>query len=66
MSQIVGSMSFETGARERKLQPMKSRPRIGFLIFDGITALDLVGPAEAFGCARRGPSTAPERLMSSS
>jgi len=53
-------MSFETGGEERKLWRMKSRPRIGFLIFDGITALDLVGPAEAFGCARRGPQTAPE------
>ncbi len=35
---------------------MKTRPRrVGFLVFDGITALDLVGPADAFGSARIGP-----------
>lgn len=28
---------------------MKRRRRIGFFVFDGITALDLVGPMEAFG-----------------
>jgi transcriptional regulator GlxA family with amidase domain len=39
---------------------MKSPLRIGFLVFDGITALDLVGPADAFGCAQRGPQTAHE------
>jgi transcriptional regulator GlxA family with amidase domain len=39
---------------------MKHRPRrIGLLVFDGITALDLVGPAEAFGSARVGPESAP-------
>lgn len=30
---------------------MTRRKRIGFLVFDGITALDLVGPAEAFAVA---------------
>jgi transcriptional regulator GlxA family with amidase domain len=35
---------------------MWRRKRIGFLVFDGITALDLVGPAEAFAAA-----TAPAR-----
>ena len=35
---------------------MWRRKRIGFLVFDGITALDLVGPAEAFAVA-----TAPAR-----
>jgi transcriptional regulator GlxA family with amidase domain len=30
---------------------MAQRKRIGFLVFDGITALDLVGPAEAFAVA---------------
>jgi transcriptional regulator GlxA family with amidase domain len=30
---------------------MKGRRRIGFLIFDGITALDLIGPMDAFGTA---------------
>jgi transcriptional regulator GlxA family with amidase domain len=39
---------------------MKSRRRIGFLVFDGITALDLVGPADAFGSAQSGPSEAPK------
>jgi transcriptional regulator GlxA family with amidase domain len=39
---------------------MRSRRRIGLLLFDGITALDLVGPAEAFGCARHGPQESPE------
>jgi transcriptional regulator GlxA family with amidase domain len=39
---------------------MSSRRRIGFVIFDGITALDLVGPAEAFGCARKGSTSAAE------
>lgn len=37
---------------------MKSRKRIGLVVFDGITALDLIGPAEAFGCARQGPEGA--------
>jgi transcriptional regulator GlxA family with amidase domain len=37
---------------------MKARKRIGLLLFDGITALDLTGPAEAFGCARKGPEGA--------
>jgi transcriptional regulator GlxA family with amidase domain len=39
---------------------MKSRRRVGLLVFDDITALDLVGPAEAFGCAQQGPASAPE------
>jgi transcriptional regulator GlxA family with amidase domain len=39
---------------------MKSRRRIGILVFDGFTALDLVGPADAFGSARKGPKSAPE------
>jgi transcriptional regulator GlxA family with amidase domain len=39
---------------------MDTRRRIGLLVFDGITALDLVGPAEAFGCAVRGPASAAE------
>jgi transcriptional regulator GlxA family with amidase domain len=30
---------------------MSTRKRIGFLVYDGITALDLTGPAEAFACA---------------
>lgn len=30
---------------------MTHRKRVGFLLFDGITALDLVGPAEAFAVA---------------
>jgi transcriptional regulator GlxA family with amidase domain len=33
---------------------MKLRRRVGLVLFDGITALDLVGPAEAFGSAREG------------
>lgn len=38
---------------------MKHRTRrVGLLLFDGITALDLVGPAEAFGSARVGAATA--------
>jgi transcriptional regulator GlxA family with amidase domain len=37
---------------------MKQR-RVGLLLFDGITALDLVGPAEAFGVARQGPEDKP-------
>jgi transcriptional regulator GlxA family with amidase domain len=37
---------------------MKHRKRIGLLLFDGITALDLVGPADAFGSARLGPAGA--------
>jgi transcriptional regulator GlxA family with amidase domain len=37
---------------------MKSRRRVGLVLFDGITALDLVGPADAFGCARQGPDGA--------
>jgi transcriptional regulator GlxA family with amidase domain len=37
---------------------MKSRKRVGLVLFDGVTALDLVGPADAFGCARQGPDGA--------
>ena len=39
---------------------MRSRRRIGILVFDGITALDLVGPADAFGSAQHGPEAAPK------
>lgn len=39
---------------------MKRRRRVGILLFDGITALDLVGPADAFGSAQQGPASAPE------
>jgi transcriptional regulator GlxA family with amidase domain len=39
---------------------MKQRPRrIGLILFEGITALDLVGPADAFGSARVGPEGSP-------
>lgn len=38
---------------------MKART-IGFLVFDGFTALDLVGPAEAFAVARVGPEQSPQ------
>lgn len=40
---------------------MAQRKRIGFLVFDGITALDLVGPAEVFAVAAAptGPRGAP-------
>jgi transcriptional regulator GlxA family with amidase domain len=41
------------------MRAMKAR-RVGFLVFDGFTALDLVGPAEAFAVARCGPKQAPE------
>jgi putative intracellular protease/amidase len=34
------------------MRRMSTPKRIGFLLFDGITALDLTGPAEAFACAR--------------
>lgn len=38
---------------------LERRPaRVGFLLFDGVTALDLVGPAEAFAVARRAPGDA--------
>jgi transcriptional regulator GlxA family with amidase domain len=30
---------------------LSTRRRIGFFVFEGVTALDLVGPAEAFACA---------------
>jgi transcriptional regulator GlxA family with amidase domain len=40
------------------MSDMKAR-RVGFLVFDGFTALDLVGPAEAFAVARSGPESAP-------
>lgn len=33
---------------------MKSRRRVGIVLFEGVTALDLVGPAEAFACAKLG------------
>lgn len=39
---------------------MHHRPRrVGFLVFDGVTALDLVGPADAFGSARMGATASP-------
>lgn len=38
---------------------MKDRRRVGLLLFDGITALDLIGPAEAFGVAQQGPDDKP-------
>ena len=34
------------------MRRMNKTKRIGFLLFDGVTALDLIGPAEAFACAR--------------
>ncbi len=38
---------------------MKQHRRVGLILFDGVTALDLVGPAEAFGAARQGPDDKP-------
>ena len=40
---------------------MSTRKRIGFLVYDGITALDLIGPAEAFACARLAGERAAQR-----
>jgi transcriptional regulator GlxA family with amidase domain len=40
------------------MRSMLRRKRIGFVVFDGITALDLTGPAEAFACAML-PGAAP-------
>ena len=37
---------------------MQQRRRVGIVVFDGVTALDLVGPADAFAAARRGPGEA--------
>jgi transcriptional regulator GlxA family with amidase domain len=34
------------------MRSMNNPKRIGFFLFDGVTALDLTGPAEAFACAR--------------
>lgn len=51
-------MSFEPYAARRKMPLMKSPKRIGLVLFDGVTALDLVGPADAFSCARQGPEGA--------
>jgi transcriptional regulator GlxA family with amidase domain len=34
------------------MRSMNKPKRIGFFLFDGVTALDLIGPAEAFACAR--------------
>jgi transcriptional regulator GlxA family with amidase domain len=51
-------MSFETLAKSVQHPAMKSRKRVGLVLFDGITALDLIGPAEAFGCAQQGPGGA--------
>jgi transcriptional regulator GlxA family with amidase domain len=53
-------MSFATTSVRRKMSRMKARRRIGILVFDGITALDLVGPADAFGSAQCGPESAPQ------
>lgn len=39
---------------------MHAKRRVGIVVFDGFTALDLVGPADAFSAAQRGPSQAPE------
>jgi transcriptional regulator GlxA family with amidase domain len=39
---------------------MTTKRRVGVVAFDGITALDLVGPAEAFAAARQGPPQASE------
>lgn len=38
---------------------MKQRRRVGLVLFEGVTALDLVGPAEAFSAARQGPDDKP-------
>src|SRR5215207_8762724 len=51
-------MSFETSTNRCSIAGMKSRKRIGLVLFNGITALDLIGPAEAFGCAQQGPDGA--------
>lgn len=53
MSGIVGEMSFGTFAGSARMAGMATfRPkRIGFIGFEGVTALDLTGPAEAFAVA---------------
>src|SRR5262249_18376573 len=41
---------------------MSKPKRIGFFLFDGVTALDLTGPAEAFACARTPGERAPRPI----
>jgi transcriptional regulator GlxA family with amidase domain len=44
------------------LAGMKQRTRrVGILLFEGVSALDLTGPAEAFASARQGPDGAQQR-----
>ena len=38
------------------MRAMSTPKRIGFFVYDGITALDLTGPAEAFACATLAPA----------
>src|SRR5438309_5377526 len=42
-------MSLRPTATRSDIHPMTAPRRIGFLAFDGLQALDLVGPADAFG-----------------
>src|SRR5205823_10979367 len=42
-------MSLRPAGVPSNIGPMTAPRRIGFLAFDGLQALDLVGPADAFG-----------------
>lgn len=54
MSENVGTMSFETCGSGRTIAAMRRHARtIAFLGFDGVNALDLVGPLEAFDSAQQ-------------
>jgi transcriptional regulator GlxA family with amidase domain len=43
----ISTLDYSSRSKAEKMNPK----RIGFLVFDGITALDLVGPTEAFAAA---------------
>src|SRR6267154_3855492 len=49
MAENIGLVSLRPIAVPSDIPPMTAPRRIGFLAFDGLQAMDLVGPADAFG-----------------
>lgn len=60
MSRNVGSWSWKTSRAVAYDTGMKPEPRrVGILVYDGVTALDVVGPGDAFASALR-PARKPD------
>lgn len=52
MTELVARMSFETALSGAKSHMMRHQRSVAIVLFEGVNALDVTGPAEAFATAR--------------